>query len=174
MSRHYEGFSLLEMLITVLLVAVGILGMVAMQGRAIQYTQDSVQRTHAVMLANELLEIVRANPASLETNAEDTPFFSSLPAGATESCLELSETKELVSSQMACWSSKVRMLLPGAADVASHFSSCLSSSPGVCNTDGAVIQIQLAWKAVGESCPRPLVDEEDDQSVCIYSFRTQI
>lgn len=33
--RDTQGFSLLEVLITILLTAIGILGMVAMQGRAI-------------------------------------------------------------------------------------------------------------------------------------------
>lgn len=169
-----KGFSLLEVLVTILLVAVGILGMVAMQGKAIQYTQDSVQRTHAVMLANELLEIVRANPGVLELDAEDSPLFTSLPTGATDGCLALEGGDDLMSKQIACWSAKARTLLPGADDAAPYFRSCLSTTPGTCNADGAALEVRLAWRAAGEMCPRPLAGENDDSSICLYSFRTQI
>ena len=57
-----KGFSLIEVLMALLLTTVGVLGMVALQGRSIQYTQDAVQRNTAVELANDLIEIVRANP----------------------------------------------------------------------------------------------------------------
>ena len=50
MKKSLSGFSLLEVLVTLLLTTVGILGMVAMQGQAIKQTQDSVNRTHVVML----------------------------------------------------------------------------------------------------------------------------
>lgn len=171
-TRLIKGFSLLEILVTILLVAVGILGMVAMQGRAIQYTQDSVHRTHAVMLANELLEIVRANPSSLETNAEHRPLFEKLPAAATGSCVNVHVGGNL-SGQLACWSRKTRALLPGAVDAEELFTSCLSTTPGTCTDDGAVLEIRLAWRATGGSCPRPVI-EEDDDTYCLYTFRTQI
>lgn len=60
-----KGFSLIEVLVALLLTTIGVLGMVALQGRSIQYTQDSVQRNTAVSLANELIEIARANPQAL-------------------------------------------------------------------------------------------------------------
>ena len=56
-----KGFSLIEVLVTLLLVTVGLLGVVALQSRGIQFTQDSVQRNSAIELSNQLLELMRAN-----------------------------------------------------------------------------------------------------------------
>ena len=53
MNKRDQGFSLIEVLVALLLTTVGVLGMVALQGRSVQYTQDSVQRNVAVDLASE-------------------------------------------------------------------------------------------------------------------------
>ncbi|AQZ94765.1 type IV pilus modification protein PilV [Halopseudomonas phragmitis] len=169
--RDMRGFSLLEVLITILLTAIGILGMVAMQGRAIQYTQDSVQRTQAVILASELLEIVRTNPGSLEADSDDSPLFASLPTSANGDCLEAGNPTTLVGDQLACWARKVRLLLPGADEFGNQIYSCLSSAPGTCNDNAAAIEIQLAWRAVGNECPQA---GDSTPEFCTYRFRTQI
>lgn len=171
MMKKIRGFSLLEVLVTILLTAVGILGMVAMQGKAIQYTQDSVERTHAVMLANELMEIIRATPSSLEDGATETPFFDSLPASVTQGCLEIDQN--LVATEIGCWASKVRTLLPGAENVSDHFVACISTTPGACDESGAAVEIRLAWRAAGEGCLDADADSLDD-SRCTYTFRSQI
>jgi len=172
MINRYSGFSLLEVLVTVLLTTVGILGMVAMQGRAIQYSQDSVERTHAVILANELIEIVRATPTSQNNDSSGSPFFDSLPDSTTNGCLTI-DNSDLVSKQVGCWAARVRELLPGADSVSGRFVSCISTTPGTCNSNGAAIEVQLAWNASGEGCLDSEADELDD-SLCIYRIRTQI
>src|SRR5690606_9194050 len=99
----------------------GILGMVAMQGKAIQYTQDSVERTQAAMLANELLEIIRATPSSL-LSTDGSPLFDSLPASTSDACLNIEN--KLMETQVACWATKARTLLPGADSLGENFVSC--------------------------------------------------
>lgn len=78
MSRE-TGFSMIEVLVALVLISIGVLGMVAMQGRTIQYTQESVQRNAAAMLASDLMEIMRADPdAVLNLRAqlrEDSVYY---------------------------------------------------------------------------------------------------
>ena len=50
-----QGFSLIEVMVTLVLLTVGMLGLVVMQGRGIQYTADAAQRNNALMLANEAM-----------------------------------------------------------------------------------------------------------------------
>lgn len=74
-----KGFSLIEVLVALLLTTIGVLGMVALQGRSIQYTQDSVQRNTAIVLAGDLIEIVRAHPKELfDTSPPQFPMNSGL------------------------------------------------------------------------------------------------
>ena len=56
------GFSLIEVLITILVFAISLLGIAAMQVQALKGTADSGQRGKAVWLAQELTERMRANP----------------------------------------------------------------------------------------------------------------
>jgi type IV pilus assembly protein PilV len=48
-----RGMTLLEVLVAILIFSIGMLGMVGMQARAMQYSVDSEDRTRAAMLANE-------------------------------------------------------------------------------------------------------------------------
>ncbi|MGY8811949.1 MAG: type IV pilus modification protein PilV [Pseudomonadales bacterium] len=171
MKKSHSGFSLLEVLVTLLLTTVGILGMVAMQGQAIKQTQDSVNRTHVVLLANDLIEIIRAHPSALEDDATDSPLFASLVSGTSDGCLEI-EQSDLMVEQVACWAGKVRRYLPAVGP--ENFYACFSTSPGVCDENGAVVEVQLAWRGVGDECLDASADVDEDNSICTYRFRSQI
>ncbi|MFT6463653.1 type IV pilus modification protein PilV [Halopseudomonas sp.] len=165
-----RGFSLLEVLITILLITVGVLGMVAMQGRSIQYTNDSLHRTQAAILANEMIEIVRASP-TLATDDEAFYFSAELPTSVKD-CREI-DGASLMGDQIACWGDKVRRLLPdaGAQDVSGQFHVCRTEVDGGLCGNGAAVEVQVAWRASGEQC---LMDSEADPSICTYRARTQI
>lgn len=55
LPRRARGSFLLETLIAVLIVALGILGLVGLQARSLENTQDSQYRSEAAFLANDLL-----------------------------------------------------------------------------------------------------------------------
>lgn len=61
------GFSMIEVLVSLIIIVIGVLGMVALQSKAIPYTQDSVQRNTAIMLVDDLVEIIRSAPADCTT-----------------------------------------------------------------------------------------------------------
>ncbi|MCL5041490.1 MAG: type IV pilus modification protein PilV [Gammaproteobacteria bacterium] len=170
MRSSNKGFSLLEVLITLILVTFGILGMMAMQGRAIQFTADSLHRTQAAILTNELIEAVRANPTAFTTNENSPIYFNGTLPDAEEDCLETDSLETF----MGCWINKAQTTLPGAADadVSSLFYVCRTNTPGrnSCG-NGSVLEIQVAWRAAGENC---LNDSNNVQPICTYRVRTQI
>ncbi len=61
-----HGFSLIEVLVTLVVFSVGLLGTAAMQIVSKKATYDAVQRTAAAMVASDLLERMRANPEVLD------------------------------------------------------------------------------------------------------------
>lgn len=66
-----RGSFLLESLIAVLIVALGIMGLVGLQARAMQNTADSQYRSEAAFLANDYLgKMWLANQATLKTEFE--------------------------------------------------------------------------------------------------------
>lgn len=61
------GASLIEILIAVLVLSVGLVGMAALQIRALQGSVSSVQRSQAIILANFMMDAMRVD----RTNARD-------------------------------------------------------------------------------------------------------
>lgn len=70
-ARAQCGFSLIEVLVALLLVALGVLGAAALQLNALRFTQDSAHRVQASLLATDLLERMRANPGQRTSYAGD-------------------------------------------------------------------------------------------------------
>lgn len=60
-SRYQTGVSLLEILISVLIMGIGLLGIAAMQATALRNNQSSMERSQAVIQTYAMLDIMRAN-----------------------------------------------------------------------------------------------------------------
>lgn len=61
------GFSLIEVLVTLLLLGIGFTNLTGLQAAAKKANYDSLQRTTAVILARDIVEMMRANPGSLDS-----------------------------------------------------------------------------------------------------------
>ena len=61
-SKAMRGLSLIEILVTVVVLSIGLLGIAGMQAFGVRYSHDSYVRSQATMLANELIERMHANP----------------------------------------------------------------------------------------------------------------
>jgi type IV pilus assembly protein PilV len=80
-----SGVTLIEILVTLLVLAIGLLGLAALQGISLQSGQISYQRTQAVNVAYEVADFARANrasPGNLQ-NLADKLVAERLPPGAT-------------------------------------------------------------------------------------------
>ena len=161
--KRPTGFSLVEVLITTLLISIGLLGMAALQGRALSYNTDAEHRNTAAMLAGDLLELVRATPTrwnSYLDNGHSRPTPTSL-------CLS---TPNEPTAQLACWLAEINALLPlpaSAMDSDSYI--CRSSAPGTCDNQGTVIEVQVAWQARQGECPG-----HSPPTLCHYRLRGEI
>lgn len=176
-KRRSSGFSMIEVLVTLVLISIGVLGMVALQARTIQYTQDAVQRNTAAMLANDLVELMRAMPDGLNGfyNAAGTAF----PEPPATGCAPLPAN---AAGQLGCWAEKAKAALPGASNLlTSEFYICRTATANTCSGTGDAVEIQLAWQVRSGDCMAPqLIEDEEEaedsepQVVCHYRLRTQI
>ncbi|WP_302139638.1 type IV pilus modification protein PilV [Halomonas alkalicola] len=69
-TKQCSGFTLLEALVALLLIGFGVLGLLAMQMKALQSSHVSYQRTIATMMAMEANELLWANYTSSCPDAE--------------------------------------------------------------------------------------------------------
>src|SRR3546814_15761253 len=61
MERRMEGFGLIEVLVSMLILGVGLLGMIGLQMNALQFNQTAAFRSHATFLAYDIADRMRAN-----------------------------------------------------------------------------------------------------------------
>jgi len=73
-----KGFSLLEVLIAILILAVGLLGLIHLQMTSIKNNQSALFRTSAIILSYDLIDRMRVNKT-----ADYTLTMGATPSGAT-------------------------------------------------------------------------------------------
>jgi type IV pilus assembly protein PilV len=72
-TRRQRGASLIEILVTVLMLSFGLLGMSALQARALQGSVSSFQRSQAVIFAQYLLDVMRIDREAAKGGDYNTP-----------------------------------------------------------------------------------------------------
>lgn len=82
-SKH-RGFSMIEVLVAVLVLALGMLGIAAMQAVSLRNSQSAFERTQAVMESYSILDSMRARGGALVGDYNVTGFMCEPPvAGAS-------------------------------------------------------------------------------------------
>lgn len=131
--RAAQGFSLIEVLLAIVILAFGMLGTVGMQAYALQANRDARTQAQAVSLARELAEMMRGNPlVAAKTTVADNPYLvdSMTPASASY-CLSVgnsatgcASTTDVANAEITDWLARVAAELPGA-----RVSVCFDADP---------------------------------------------
>ncbi len=85
LGSSQRGTSLLEVLISVLIMAVGLLGIAAMQATALRNSQGSTERSQAVIQSYAIIDAMRANRAAALGGDYNTgaDWMCAVPAGGS-------------------------------------------------------------------------------------------
>lgn len=79
--RAQRGASLLEVLIAVLILAIGMLGMAALQAITLKNTGSAAQRSAAVIQSYAMLDMMRANRDAARAGQYNQGWLCQAPAG---------------------------------------------------------------------------------------------
>lgn len=113
-SQH--GFSMLEVLITLFILSVGLLGLAAMQAEGLKTSSGSLLRSKAVVAMADITDRMRANAAGLNNYSLTLGETISLPAGSA--CVSNPCSATLMAQfDMAQWLTSLQAVgsgLPGA------------------------------------------------------------
>lgn len=99
--NEQQGFTLIEVLLAVVILGIGLLGIVTLQARSLQYNQQAYLYSQASFLANDIAERMRANSQVLSEYEID--FGEDVNGVTTTQCL----TSNCTASQFAEWDLKV-------------------------------------------------------------------
>lgn len=99
-ASRQSGFSMLEVLMAVLVMAVGVLGYAGLQLRALDSTNQAYARSQATLLAQAAVERILANPGSYAVYIDSGNWPTAEPAaGLDDSC----NRADCVPDEIARW-----------------------------------------------------------------------
>lgn len=105
-DRHpQKGFSLLEALVTLVILAVGLMGLAFLQAQGMQFNTSAYARTQASILASDIIDRIRLNESNV--SAYDTSSFSPTPGN----CTVLAAPD--ANNDRNCWYQQLQDSLPG-------------------------------------------------------------
>lgn len=89
--RNHRGFSLIEVLISMVIIAIGLLGAMALQATSLKEGQVSNYRDNATLIAQSALDAIRANRANAGNYS--ITLDASAPTGTTIVATDLQSFK---------------------------------------------------------------------------------
>jgi type IV pilus assembly protein PilV len=138
--QQQRGSSLLEVLISILLMSFGMLALAGMQAYSVAAQKNAANRAIASALATELAEVIRLNPSGLSGGNYDVALMTtgSPPALAPCTFPNCTTPALLAAADLTAFQSRVRSLLPlGGVEV---------SRPGASATQA---NIWILWEEAG-------------------------
>tara|TARA_R110002049_G_scaffold252264_1_gene427133 strand:+ start:267674 stop:268174 length:501 start_codon:yes stop_codon:yes gene_type:complete len=82
----HQGFSLIEVLITLVIFSIGLLGLASLQGQSIASSYNAHLRTQATSLASSMIDRMRANRQQAMSTDVYITDFGDAPPGSAPSC----------------------------------------------------------------------------------------
>lgn len=147
---HQFGATLIEILITILVLGLGLLGVGALQTRTMQANHDAAMYSRAAFLASDIAERMRANPQGVRAGSYSRSLGATASRGSDCTATACSAT-QLASYDMEQWlNQRVKVDLP-EGDAALSSPNWNATSGGT----GARVQVTLTvkWKGrVGGNC----------------------
>lgn len=105
------GFTLVEILVTVVVVAIGLLGLAGLQAASLKFNSTAYQRSQATSLAYDIADRMRAN-ASAALGARggfyNVNFNFAAPAGNTLAATDLREWRQALINTLPVGTGEIR------------------------------------------------------------------
>ena len=109
------GFTLIEVLIAVLVLATGLLGLAGVQASSLRNNQSAYSRSQATLLAYEMADKMRANRAEA-TKLSTSAYVATSSADTQTSCNTTTGCTSALMAQddRARWNANISSALPGS------------------------------------------------------------
>jgi len=157
--HHINGFTLIEVLISMVILAVGLLGLAVLQGVALRDNRDAYFYSQASLLAYEMSDRIKANPAYWAIQDDGSLNVIPLPnqGSGCSSSGSICTPAELAAFDMYYWEDSARKILPAPSND-QIVSVVRDSCTGEFSADISVLCLTVSWsrtnqRAAGESSP---------------------
>jgi type IV pilus assembly protein PilV len=141
------GFTLIEVLISVVILAGGLLGLAALQAASLKNNQSAYNRGLATQLAYNMADRIRANTAGSAT------YTTTLPSAATvkPNCLTTTgcSQTDMATNDLKEWDTDLKTLPGGEGrvcfDTTPNDGTAATVASSACNGTGVTYAIKIWW-----------------------------
>lgn len=139
--KSAPGFTLIEVLIALLILAVGVLGIVALQFKGLRFSHDAYLRSQISFLAYDIADRMRLNQANA------TAYVANYTAGTAHGACVIA-TGANAANDLLCWYDSVDASLPPG------------STANITGPNAGLYTVSLSW-----------TDRENQAHTINYSFQ---
>lgn len=161
-SMAQAGFSMIEVLVTLIILLTGLLGLAGLQAQGQRSELESYQRVHALVLLQDMADRINANRKvaacyALTTNAASGTPYLGVSATASPACASgTTEQQARATQDMQDWSA----LLAGSAETSGAGVSigAMIGARGCVSLIDAATQtylVSIAWQGIGKTFAPP-------------------
>ena len=125
MMSSQKGVGLIEILVALLILAIGILGFIALQYRAVEATSEAINRVQAMNIARDMAERIRANRSGFTSYKTETSTAGNQTSFATNCITDSCSAADLADFDVAQVTQKA-----AALGMTVNMLSCAGNSDG--------------------------------------------
>lgn len=154
------GFALLEVLVTIIILAFGLLGLAGLQSRALSAELESYQRAQALILTQDMADKMQTNRKAASGYAFTTSGAQYVGTSASYDCTAITDSRAqsdctdwgnlLLGAAETIGTSKVGAMIGARGCVSYDSSTELTGLPG-----SGVYTVTVAWQGMGSLTAPP-------------------
>jgi len=156
-----QGFTLIEVLVTLVVLAIGLLGLAGLQASSLKHNNNAYQRTQATLLAYDILDRMRANPMGIEArsyDSVDTGISLTDPGCINTSCTPA----QLATSDAFEWAARLTAALPSGRGIITG------------TADNAPFTVTVMWDDMRTGATGTNCDPTDPDDMTCFSITGQV
>lgn len=144
-KKIHKGFTLIEVLVTIVILALGLLGLASLQSYGLRTNHSAYLRSQATMLAYDIVDRMRVNRDEARNGGYDIAIGTTATSPTNCASVAVSCTPAQIRQfDLAQWENSVNTLLP--------------SGDGAITRAGSVITITVRWDdSRGETVPQNFI-----------------
>lgn len=162
-----KGSSLIEVLVAILILAVGLIGFAGLQSQALRVNYETLQRTRASALAEDLFDRMRSNHTqAINTDNYERDFGEDLPTAnvdcGTASCTPV---------EMAKWDLNDWLTSRARAQLGNDIDASVIRNPNGVTSESSLYEVRIRLIEVTESRDNTaVIVGQDDPQWVNYTF----